>query len=291
MRRSTGFRILMAVTWPMQLFPLEFHYVVSDFLCFFIHLIFGYRRQTVRKNLTSAFPEKDKKEIRSIERAFYRNFTDIFIETLYIAHINYKKNAHRLVVHNSELIDQLYDEKRNIIGIAGHFGNWEFANLFTPKFRHKLFVVYKKLSNSAFDQFFMHTRSHLGAFPLEMRETVKRLLLDSRSDTPYFAYLIADQRPQHSEHSFWMPFLNNDTPVLTGPEKIAKKINAAVLWLEVRRVKRGHYEIHLELITKDPRSTADNEISTTFMKHLEKAIIERPDQWLWSHKRWKHKRE
>jgi Kdo2-lipid IVA lauroyltransferase/acyltransferase len=290
-KKSFGYYILKAVTWPMQLFPLEFHYLVSDFLYFWVYYVFQYRKSVVSKNLRNSFPEKSDAERLKIERSFFHSFTDMFIETLYLTHMNVKKHSKRLRFHNSELLDDLYNRGKSIICITGHFGNWEFAKLFTMHIRHKLYFIYKKLNNKAFDQFYKGIRSSCGAYPLEMRQTYRQLVTDSNNNVPYLAFFIGDQRPMPSEANYWMTFLNQDTAVFLGTEKIAVKTNAAVIWGEIRRVKRGYYEFYFDLITENPAESAEFEITQAYMHRLEKAILERPDHWLWSHNRWKHKHE
>ncbi len=288
---KAGYYLLLALTWPMQLFPLEFHYFFSDLLYLCIFRIFKYRVNVAKSNLNLAFPEKSEKERNLILKKFYRNFADIFIETLYFTHINPQKNQKRLKVHHAELLETLFQQKKNIICVAGHFGNWEFVNLYTHQIKYTLYAVYKKLNNRTFDLFFRHSRELMGGIALEMSETPRQLFSDAKSGKLFFAYLIADQRPQKKEQAHWMTFLNQDTPVLTGPEKIARKTNSAVIWIDTFRVKRGYYEIDISLITENPNDNKEFEITEKQMVLLENAIERCPDQWLWTHKRWKHKRE
>lgn len=290
MKKSFGYYLLMMVTKPMQLLPLEFHYVVSDFLYFFVYYIFNYRKKAVKENLRKSFPEKSKKELIHIERKFYHHFVDIFIETLYLTHITQKRHSKRLIFENKELIDQLYDKGKSIICVTGHYGNWEFSRLFSVHVKHRLYAIYKKLNSPIFDRFFKDIRSKDGANLLEMRQTYKQLINDTKNGIKYFAAFFADQRPLKSEIQYWMNFLNQDTPVLMGTEKIAKKTNAAVVYAEMQRVKRGYYKIAFKLITEAPELNEEYEITSLFMRELEKAIRRSPEFWLWTHKRWKHQR-
>ncbi|MBN2805267.1 MAG: lysophospholipid acyltransferase family protein [Prolixibacteraceae bacterium] len=290
MKKSIGYYLLHAFTWPMQLFPLEYHYLVSDFLCFFVYRIFRYRLTTVRQNLQKSFPEKSNDELLQIEQKFYHHFVDIFIETLYLTHISQKRHFKRLVFEGDELIEGLYQQGKSVICVTGHYGNWEFSRLFSVKVKHRLYAIYKKLNSPMFDRFFKDIRSKDGANLLEMRQTYKQLVSDSKNGIPYLAVFIADQRPVKSEIQYWMDFLNQDTPVLLGTEKIAKKTNAAVVWAEMQRLKRGYYKLVFRLITDDPASTEPYEITSRYMQELEKAVKRDPEFWLWTHKRWKHQR-
>jgi len=291
MLSKVGYCLLLALTWPMKWFPLEFHYFFSDLLYFGLYRIFRYRLNVAKSNLKLAFPEKSEKERNRILAKFYRNFADIFIETLYFTHIDAKKNQKRLKVNHPEILETLYQKRKNVVCLAGHFGNWEFVNLYTHQIKYTLYAVYKKLNNKSFDLFFRHSRELMGGIALEMSETPRQLMMDAKNNKLFFAYLISDQRPQKKEQAHWMTFMNQDTPVLTGPEKIAKKTNAAVIWIDTLRVKRGFYEINISLITENPNECKDFEITEKQMALLENAIIRNPDQWLWTHKRWKHKRD
>ena len=210
MEKSFAYYLLMIVTWPMQLFPLEFHYVISDFLYFFVYYIFNYRKNTVKENLKKSFPEKSEKELLQIERKFYHHFVDLFIETLYLTHITQKRHAKRLIFENKEIVDQLYDKGKSIICVTGHYGNWEFSRLFSVHVKHRLYAIYKKLNSTVFDRFFKDVRGKDGAILLEMRQTYKQLVSDTKNGIKYFAVFIADQRPLKSEIQYWMDFLNQD---------------------------------------------------------------------------------
>jgi KDO2-lipid IV(A) lauroyltransferase len=256
-----------------------------------IYRLAGYRTQVVAENLQKSFPEKTEKERKLIERKFYHFFADMFIETLYLTHISPKRHAKRLIIENKEVIDGLYEKGKSVICVTGHYGNWEFSRLFPSFTKYKLYAIYKKLNSKAFDRFYKDLRSKDGAVMLEMRQTYKQLVTDARNGENYLAVFIADQRPLKNEIKFWMPFLNQDTPVLLGTEKIAKKTNSVVVWAEIQKVKRGYYKVVFKVLTEEPRSTEEYEITRMHMQQLEKAIQRCPETWLWTHKRWKHQRE
>lgn len=290
MHKSLGFHILNVGTYLMHLLPLRFHYWVSDFVCFWVYSVFRYRRKMVTKNLKNSFPEKNEAEIKSIERKFYHNFTDTFVEILYMAHATHKRDDKHVRVLNREVIDDLNKRGYNILCATGHFGNWEFANLLVESMGMPTYLVYKKINNRFFEEFTFQSRKRMGGYPIEMRKTAKHLMTLSKNGGRFIAYMISDQRPQLKENAHWMTFLNQDSPVLMGVEKIAKKTNSAVVWMETRKVKRGHYEVTFELITDNAAATAESEITECYMRKLETAIRNNPDQWLWTHNRWKHKR-
>jgi KDO2-lipid IV(A) lauroyltransferase len=290
MKKTVGFYILSGLTWPMQFFPLAFHFLFADILYFLMYSVLGYRKKVVTENLKKSFPEKSDLERKKIEKKFYSGFADMFVETLYYKHTPYKKVKKRLVVENLELVHRLLGEGKNVMMLAGHMGNWEYFQLFRTPLDGQKFYVYKHLGNKTFDQFYKQIRSR-GAAPLEMRDTYRTLISVANSDNRYVVFTISDQRPLKSELKHWITFMNQDTPVITGAERIARKTKAAVVFTEFTRIKRGYQNLRFELITEDASKTSELEITHLFMHKLENSIIAHPDQYFWTHKRWKYVRE
>ena len=290
MKKSLGYYLLLAVTWPMQLFPLWFHYGVADFLYFLVYYVFAYRKAVVAENLRNSFPEKSPEERNLIEKQFYRGFADMFIETLYTTHINIKKQKHRLEVVNFKPVQDLLDNSYNILVVGGHVGNWEFMRLFQERVDTNKYFVYKKINNKTFDQFYQRLRGR-AADPLEMKHVFRQLMGDVQNGQNFIAYFISDQRPLKHEIKHWVNFLNQDTPVMLGTEKIAVKMKTAVFYMEISRIKRGFHRVSFELLYEDSTKTKPFEITDRFMQRLEQSIQEHPDQYLWTHKRWKFKKD
>jgi Kdo2-lipid IVA lauroyltransferase/acyltransferase len=290
MKKSPGYYVLMVVTWPMQLFPLEFYYVFSDLLYFLIYKVARYRTNVVSKNLHKSFPDKSENEIKTIEKRFYHGFSDMLFETLCFSHINLKKEKKRLVLDNFGVMRKLLDEGKNVILVAGHFGNWEFFQLFDEVLPERNYFVYKRLENNSFDQFYKKLRSR-AAIPLEMKETIKTLFADVKNGDQYAAYFISDQRPVRSEINYWLSFMNQDTPVMLGTEKIARKTNAAVIYVEMLRIKRGYHKLRFDLIAENAAKTDEYFVTKAFYQKLERSICEHPDQYFWTHKRWKFSKD
>ncbi len=290
MKRSIGYYILMAVTWPMQLFPLEFHYFLSEIIYFFMYSIAGYRKKIVRENLLKSFPEKSTEERKIIEKRFYKGFADMFVETLYFTHINIPKQQKRLALENYEQVKEYFDSGKNVVLISGHFGNWEFFQLYEKHLTVKKYFIYKKLNNKAFNQFYKDLRGR-AAEPLEMKETYRRLMKDQSENKPFGIFCISDQRPLKSEINYWLTFMNQDTPVMLGTEKIARKTNSSVFYLEISKVKRGYHKLKFELIADKPDQIEENGITNIFFKKLEQSIKSSPEQYFWTHNRWKYSKE
>lgn len=274
----------------MKLVPSRVHYAVSDFLFVFIYHLFRYRRKVVDQNLLLAFPEKSETERGTIARQFYHNFCDIFIETLYIQHISKEEYDKRIRFENLEILKDLQQRGISVIGLTAHIGNWEFSQSVARHFDN-MFFIYKKLSNATSNQLFLDLRGNTGAKPLEMKETFRYLKNEHDAKRPYIAAFLSDQRPPANELNHWLSFFGIDTPVIIGPEKIASKFKCAVVWAQIVREKRGYYCLRVELITEDASQNQPLEITQTMFSKLEKMLKKYPDQWLWTHKRWKYKRD
>ena len=290
MKKSPGYYLLLAVTWPMQLLPLGFHYIVADFLYFLVYCVFGYRKAVVAENLRNSFPEKSSEELKLIEKQFYHGFADMFIETLYTTHINVEKQKYRLEVVNFKPVQDLLDNGQNVLMVGGHVGNWEFMRLFHERIDSNKYFVYKKINNKTFNQFYQRLRGS-AADPLEMKKVFRRLMGDVQNGQNFTAYFISDQRPLKHEIKHWVNFMHQNTPVMLGTEKIAVKMKTAIFYMEISRIKRGYYRVSFELLFDDSTKTKPFEITDTFMHRLEQSIREYPSQYLWTHKRWKFKRD
>lgn len=287
---KTGYYLLKSITWIMQLFPLRVHYLVSDLFYIIAFYIIRYRRSVVEKNLANSFPEKTQKELNLIAKNFYRHICDSFIETMYFDRISFTEGKNCVKYLNPELLNNYLDQGRQVLAFFGHYNNWEwFCNL--PLYStHRLYAVYKKLKNKTFDRFYIKLRGRFGAIPLERADTFKQLLSDNQKGIPSMSAFLFDQTPRIYEIHHWVTFLNQDTPVVLGAEKVAQKLDAVVLFLYSRKINRGHYETEFQLVTDHAKSCRKFEITDMCTQLLEKQIIEHPEFWLWSHKRWKHKR-
>jgi KDO2-lipid IV(A) lauroyltransferase len=239
-------------------------------------------------NLRNSFPEKSEVEIKKIAEGFYHFLCDLIVENIKSITISEKEIRKRCHVDDYTLIQRLYGEKRSAIGVLGHYGNWEWANpFFSLAQPYPLFVIYKKLSNSYFDKMMYRLRSKFGTKLIEMNDVVK--VMFKNKDLVSATIFVGDQTPFPNE-AYWTRFLNQDTPVFRGTEIIAKKFNLPVVYVTVKRERRGYYAIQTELLCENPKETAEGEISELHTKKLERDIRESPEFWLWSHRRWKHKK-
>ena len=282
---------MRSITWIFQIFPLRFNYLFSDMFFFIGYYVIRYRRNVVSQNLANSFPLKTKKERDDIAKKFYRHFCDSFVETLYFDRMSLVEGKNCVKYTNIELLNNYLDQGRQVVTFMGHYNNWEwFCNLRLYA-TQKCYAIYKKLRSNTFDRFYFNLRSRFGIIPLEKAATFRQLVSDHQKGIPSFSAFLFDQTPKSFEIQHWVTFLNQDTPVVVGAEKIAQKLDTVVLFLSSRKIKRGYYEVEFQLVTEHAAKCPKYEITDKCTHLLEKQINENPEFWLWSHKRWKHKRE
>ena len=282
-----AYSFLWVVTW----LPLRMLYIFSDLFFLLVYYIVGYRKNVVRDNLKNSFPEKTKKELRKIERQFYLHLCDSFIEWIYPLHHSAEQMSKYYKFKNPEVINDLYKEGKGVVGVLGHYGNWEYLSLAPQYLDHKVWAIHLPQNNKYFNNLINHLRSKFGVHMMTTSESFRKLLQEAEAGETTLTYFLADQSPLKSKIKYWTTFLNQETPVFLGAEQIAKKLDMAVVFFDIQKVKRGHYEVEFKLIAKNPREFPEHAITELHVRALEKRIQEDPAWWLWSHKRWKHKRK
>ena len=285
-----GYYILRSLAWLIYQMPLRMTYLISDLLFVILCYLVRYRRMVVTENLLNSFPDKSQKERNLIARKFYRHLCDCFLETLLFDWISDKKVRERVKFLNPELANDYMEQGRTVIILMGHYNNWECFNNWGLHSEYKSYAIYKKLRNSSFERFYIHLRSRFGSFPLERAMTFRQLMDDLKAGIPSLSLFLIDQTPRINDIQYWTTFLNQETAVLIGPEKIAVKLNTVVLFGKTQKVKRGFYEVEFVLITDNAKSCQKFEITEKSTRHMEKLIVEAPQYWLWSHRKWKHSR-
>jgi KDO2-lipid IV(A) lauroyltransferase len=265
-------------------------YALSDLVYIFLYYILSYRKKVVLQNLRNAFPEKSATEINRISKDFYSYLCDLFLETFKTLTISPQAMVRhcKFSEETKSIFSNINKEGKSAILVLGHLGNWEWAgNTFSLICDQQLYVIYHPLANKHFNGLMHKMRTRFGTKLIAMNDTFRTMA--SLSSEVNVTAFIADQTP-HPDHAYWTNFLNQDTPVFWGTEKIAKKLNYPVVYIHVKRVKRGYYEVGAEVLENNPKSTASGDISALHTQRLEQDIIADPATWLWSHKRWKHKR-
>lgn len=285
-----GFYLIYFPLFLLSLLPLPLLYVLSDFLFFIVFHLTGYRKKVVTNNMHNSFPLKSEKEIEILVKKFYRHFCDLIVESIKLLSITQKETIKRCIIpdHSLHLLNQLHAQGKSLILVLGHYGNWELGGLsFSAQINHCSQFIYKPLSNEQFDTMMIRVRTRFGARVLAMQNALREML-KNRNEITATAF-IADQTPA-PESAYWTQFLNQDTPVFWGTEKIARKLNYPVVFINVKKKKRGFYELTAEMLVENPSSTKDGEITEIHTRRLEKEITQQPEYWLWSHRRWKHRR-
>lgn len=280
--------------WLHSLLPFWVLYILSDILYFLIYYIVRYRREVVYENMKNSFPDKSEKEIRKTEKAFYRHFCDYIVETFKLLHISDSSTKHRFVMENYELLQKILDDGRMSILMLGHYGNWEYIPSVTLWLNSPENAVvgelYRPLKNKWFDEFFLKLRSRYKTVNIPKNEVFREFIKYRRDKRPVIMGFMADQTPSPANIHYWSNFLNQDTPMLTGIERIAQKLDCTLVYVDVIKLKRGHYKIVFEEITQTPKEYKEFEITEIYTRLMEKTILRAPEFWLWTHKRWKHKR-
>ena len=274
----------------LSLLPFRLLYLLSDGVYVLLYHVIGYRKEVVRKNLRSSFPGKTPAEIDLITKNFYRYFCDLTLETFKTLTISRSKMLKHcsLEPDAAALFRQLANEGRSLIIVMGHKGNWEWAgNTFSLCCEHQLYVIYHPLSNSYFNGLLYKMRTRFGTKLIAMKDTF-RDMMRNRGELSATAF-IADQAPS-PDKAYWMNFMNQDTPVFLGTEKIAQKMKYPIVYVSVKKIKRGYYTLGASILKEPPFDLQEGEITTTHTKKLEADIIEQPETWLWTHRRWKHAR-
>lgn len=277
--------------WLITLLPLRILYLLSDFFFFLIYYIARYRKGVVMTNLMNAFPEKQVREIKHTARKFYRHLCDNFIESFYVLNMSAKELNERYRYKNIELLKEILQQNNNIIMVLGHYGNWDWLCGLPYHIDSQVVAIYHPLSNKYFNELFTRLRTKFGVKLIQMSTAYREMLKAKQNNISTITFFLADQRPIWSSARYWTTFLNQETPVLLGSEAIAKKLDQPVVFLCVRKIKRGYYESEFKSVSKNPAQTKEFEITETHTRMLEQVIVDNPEYWLWSHKRWKHKRE
>jgi KDO2-lipid IV(A) lauroyltransferase len=273
----------------LSLLPLSFLYLLSDILIFFASKVFRYRKKVILQNLRKSFPEKSEKELQEICSGFYKNLSDILVEILSLLSLSSKGLGKRVKIVNPALPESFLSKNQPIIVLAGHLCNWEWLlSGCMVHFKYPIDAVYKPLSSDFSEKLMCRIRSRFGANPLPMKNTLREQV--RKKNEAHTLAMVADQTPLKNEIQFWTNFLNQDTPFYVGADKIGKMLHMPVLFVGMRRIKRGYYEVWFEEIARPPFAEGEFSITETYAKVLEREIRKQPANWLWSHRRWKHQR-
>jgi len=287
---AIGYYIFYVLNWVITLLPLPVLYLFSDLIYLIMYYIVGYRRKVVAVNLKNSFPGKSEEERKAIEKKFYRHLSDIIVETFKLTHMSTATQKKRLTYSNLGIVDKLRDEKRDVIAVLGHYNNWEWPTLLPEYLKYKTVIIYKPLQNKYFNNFINKQRSKDGIVLTPTSQVIREILNSRNNSINTLSIFISDQIPAKGDIRYWTTFLNQDTAVFTGAGKIAAKFDMAVLYFNIQKIKRGYYNLDVELLFEHTAGLSEDVITDKHVRRLEEIIIAKPEYWIWSHRRWKHKK-
>jgi KDO2-lipid IV(A) lauroyltransferase len=258
----------------------------------FIYYIIRYRRKIVRKNLKNAFPSKSFREILCIEKDFYRNLSDYWFETIKLLHISDEEMQRRFRFKNMESVNRLMSDGNSGMMYLGHFGNWEWVPSIAlwADASISLAQIYRPLRNKLFDRLFLKIRNRFGTLSIPKDNTLREIVHMRRERRKTLIGFMSDQTPSPRNIHYWSHFLNQETPIFTGVERIAKQTGFYVFYLDIKRIKRGYYEAECVLMADKPSSMPAFELTEKYVRMMEQTILRNPAYWLWSHNRWKYRK-
>ena len=288
MIKALGYYLSIPFIYFISILPLPVLYFISDYLLYpILYKILKYRKKVVSENLKRSFPEKSDQERLEIEIKFYRFLCDLFVETVKGFTISNEELKRRITFTESPDLEKWYNQGRNCIITVGHKCNYEWICRVLPLFTsYHIKVPYRKFTNPYFDKLFTKARGQLGVELFPTFDTFKEL--KKQVSKPFMLGLANDQSA-HPDKSFWTRFLNQDTSFYVGAEKIAVSLDMPVIYGKLEYIERGRYHISFEAIEEFPKNSQEGHILNKHANLLERDILESPEYWLWSHRRWKHK--
>lgn len=284
------FIIAFPFLWIISILPFRLFYWFSDFVYLIIYYIIGYRKKTVRYNLALAFPNLSTKERLVIEKKSYHHLCDMFLEMIKTMSISPEEMNKRFVITNLEVVKEFEKKGKSTVLLASHYASWEWLLSLNEKTSFKGIGVYKKITNKYFDKLIRDIRSKYKAELVETKRAIPLMTENQEKGILCMYGLASDQSPKLNRAFHWDKFMGVEVPVHTGAEMLAKRYDLTVLFVKVKKIKRGFYEATFVPITDDARSIPDFEITNIFLREVEKQIFEAPEYYFWTHKRWKHRR-
>lgn len=289
--QAVVYYLTLPLIYVIAYLPFWVLYRLSDLLYVILYYGLRYRKNVIYPNLQRAFPDKTEAEIKAIAKAFYRYFCDLIFESLKTLTITPKQVRRRIQFDEDSLdIFRRYTEQnQSVVVVMGHWGNWELAgSRFAMEPIHHLAIIYHPLKNPYFERLVVHMRTRLGNRLYAMKETVRCMVRDRRELIA--TAFIADQTPSNPDKAYWMTFLQQDTPVFFGPERLSAKFKYPVIYIGMHRLRRGYYEVRAELLAEHPELLPEGELTERHTRRLEQDIRRQPETWLWAHRRWKHRK-
>lgn len=275
--------------WLISIMPFRILYFISDCLFILFYYVIGYRKNIVRQNLKLVFPEKSDKERNFIMKKFYHHLTDMIFESIKSMTISEKEMKKRFTFTNVEEILKLEKQNKSIVLMCGHYASWEWIFILQKHINHKGYAIYKRLANKYFDRLVKRIRARYDSYLITTKETIPTLTKIKETGELTINGFASDQSPKPQKAYHWNDFMGIKVPIHTGAEMLAKKLDMAVVFFGVKKIKRGYYETTFKTLCVNPNEYENYQITDTFIKLVEEQIREAPEYYLWTHKRWKHR--
>lgn len=274
-----------------SLLPLSVLYFISDVILYpLVYYVARYRLKVVRQNLRNSFPDKSHNELKSIEKKFYRHFADLLVEIVHGYRASDEEMREHVVFENVDLVEELAQKTQGVIAYLGHMGNWEWIADLNKRFVDRSMVeynIYRQLKNPNSDKMMLELRSKRGGECIEKKQLLRKLVSLRHADHPFVLGMLSDQKPSKRSTYAWTHFLSQETAFLNGSEVLAKKFGFSAVYAHILSPKRGQYTVRFELITDNPAAMPEEEMTKKYAALLEQNIHAQPEQWLWTHNRWK----
>ncbi|MFT6096523.1 MAG: KDO2-lipid IV(A) lauroyltransferase [Nonlabens sp.] len=284
--QAVAFYLIYPILWIISRLPFPIVYLISDFFYFITYYIIGYRKKVIKKNLTTAFPDKSDKEITRLAKKSTQHFCDIFIEMIKSMGMSKKSMKKRFTCSNPEMVNTFAKAKQPIVALFGHQASYEWTMVLDDVIDYKVYAIYKPLKNKKFNDLIVGIRKKFNSEMVAMKEATSFMSKSAQSEAALFA-LVADQSPKSGNAQHFTNFFGVPSAVFKGAERIAREYGTPVVFLRINKVKRGYYETEFVTIAENGAETEDWFITDTFFQLLEEQIIKQPEYYLWSHKRWK----
>ncbi len=286
MIRSIGFYLAVAILYPMSLLPYRVLYVISDLFFIVIYYFIGYRREVVRINLEHAFPDKSSSERKALEKRYYKYLCDLMVESVKLISVRMKTLEKRCTLSDMDIFKSYYKEGKSCILVLGHYGNWEMiGQVFQHHLQQKFIVLYRKMKNKAFENGITRMRTRHGASVIEANSVLREWA--GLKDVPHATAFIADQSPP-KDNSIEVEFIGKPVLTYNGVGKLAVRFSLPVVFIKIDRNKRGYYDLCAEIVSEPGDNLTAEQITQKHTDKLTEQIVQKPELWLWSHRRWKH---
>lgn len=286
------FWLIYPILWLISILPFRLFYIVSDLVFVLVYHIIGYRKKVVRNNLELVFPKKSPVEIKEIQKKFYSHMCDMFLEMIKSITISEKEIGKRFTFTNIDYLRQLEGQDKSLVVMLGHYASYEWINaLQLYGLKYKTYGIYKQIKNRRFDNLVKKIRGRFGGTLITTKETTTTIKKNQEQGVLANYAMIADQSPKLSRAKYWIDFMGITVPVFEGSDRLARKLDMAVIYLHVEKKGRGYYEATIKPITEDARNEPEHAITKKFVEYLETQIRKKPEYYLWTHKRWKHRNE